>query len=108
MLQGLHARMWPLVDRREQPREIVPRLPDTIRYSETFNVFVVGGSIPNGDALDTLLVGYNNDGHVMFAASVSAGIPPEFRRSPTWRGYGYHAAHSPTCLTVLKDVGAKA
>jgi len=38
MLQGKDARLWPLEDRREQLREIVPTLPDTIRYSETFNV----------------------------------------------------------------------
>jgi bifunctional non-homologous end joining protein LigD len=38
MLQGKDVRPWPLDDRREQLREIVQRLPETIRYSETFNV----------------------------------------------------------------------
>src|SRR6516164_2580531 len=38
MLRGKDVRLWPLDDRREQLREIVPTLPDTIRYSETFNV----------------------------------------------------------------------
>ena len=32
------GRLWPLDDRREQLSEIVATLPDTIRYSETFNV----------------------------------------------------------------------
>src|SRR6516225_3135209 len=103
MLRGKDVRLWPLDDRREQLREIVPTLPDTIRYSETFNVplpelmravkkhqlegivakrarspyrsgerspewvkwranrgqeFVIGGYIPNGDAIDSLVVGY--------------------------------------------------
>lgn len=30
--------MWPLDDRREQLREIVTSPPDTIRFSETFNL----------------------------------------------------------------------
>ena len=38
MLRGKDVRLWPLEDRREQLREIIPALPDTIRYSETFNV----------------------------------------------------------------------
>jgi bifunctional non-homologous end joining protein LigD len=38
MLQGRDVRLWPLEDRREQLHEIVATLPDTIRYSETFNV----------------------------------------------------------------------
>jgi bifunctional non-homologous end joining protein LigD len=37
MLRGKDARLWPLDDRREQLREIIPLLPDAIRYSETFN-----------------------------------------------------------------------
>jgi len=32
------VRLWRLEDRREQLRETIPTLPDTIRYSETFNV----------------------------------------------------------------------
>jgi ATP-dependent DNA ligase len=38
MLRGKDVRLWRLDDRREQLREIVQRLPDTIRFSETFNV----------------------------------------------------------------------
>jgi DNA ligase D-like protein (predicted ligase) len=125
MVNGKDVRMWPLVDRREQLCEIVSTLPDTIRYSETFNVplselmqavrkhqlegivakragspyrsgersfdwvkwranrgqeFVVGGYIPNGDVLDSLLVGYYDGRDLIYAANVRAGIPPEFRR----------------------------
>jgi ATP-dependent DNA ligase len=103
MLRGKDVRMWPLDARREQLREIITPLPDTIRYSETFQVplselmravrkhqlegivakragseyrsgercgdwlkwranrgqeFVIGGYIPNGNALDSVLVGY--------------------------------------------------
>jgi bifunctional non-homologous end joining protein LigD len=103
MLHGKDVRLWPLHDRREQLREIVQRLPDTVQYSETFNVslaelmtavrkhrlegivakragspyrsgerspdwrkwranrgqeFVIGGYIPNSDAVDSILVGY--------------------------------------------------
>jgi DNA ligase D-like protein (predicted ligase) len=42
--------------------------------------FVAGGYIPNGDALDSLLVGYYEGRHLMYAASVRAGFSPEFRR----------------------------
>jgi DNA ligase D-like protein (predicted ligase) len=38
MLDGKDVRLWPLDERREQLREIIRPLPDTIRYSETFNV----------------------------------------------------------------------
>jgi bifunctional non-homologous end joining protein LigD len=31
MLRGKDVRLWPLDDRRDQLREIVPTLPDTIR-----------------------------------------------------------------------------
>jgi bifunctional non-homologous end joining protein LigD len=37
MLRGEDVRLWPLDERREQLREIVQLLPDTIRFSETFN-----------------------------------------------------------------------
>jgi bifunctional non-homologous end joining protein LigD len=42
--------------------------------------FVVGGYIPNGDALDSLLVGYYDGRDLIYAASIRAGIPTEFRR----------------------------
>lgn len=35
MFVGKDVRGWPLDDRREQPRQIIPPLPDTIRYSKT-------------------------------------------------------------------------
>jgi DNA ligase D-like protein (predicted ligase) len=125
MLRGKDVRMWPLDARREQLREIITPLPDTIRYSETFQVplselmravrkhqlegivakraespycsgersfdwvkwranrrqeFVIGGYIPNGDALDSLLVGYYRGRDLLYAASLRAGIPTKFRR----------------------------
>jgi ATP-dependent DNA ligase len=115
MLEGKDVRMWPLDDRREQLREIVSTLTDTIRYSETFKVplrelmravrehqlegivakradshyrsgersgewvkwranrsqeFVIGGYIANGDILDSLLVGYYEGRHLMYASSI--------------------------------------
>jgi DNA ligase D-like protein (predicted ligase) len=42
--------------------------------------FVVGGYIPNGDALDSLLVGYYDGRDLLYASGVRAGIPTEFRR----------------------------
>jgi DNA ligase D-like protein (predicted ligase) len=126
MLRGTDVRMWPLDDRRAQLREIVSPLPDTIRYSETFNVplselmravrkhqlegivakragsqyrsgercgdwlkwranrgqeFVIGGYTPNGDTLDSILVGYYEGRDLMYAGAVRAGIPSEFRRA---------------------------
>jgi ATP-dependent DNA ligase len=125
MLLGKDVRLQLLDNRRALLREIVQNLPDTIRYSETFDVplselvqavrnhqlegivakragspyrsgersfdwikwrsnrgqeFVIGGYIPNGDILDSLLVGYYQGRDLIYAASVRAGIPPEFRR----------------------------
>jgi len=125
MLRGKDVRLWPLDERREQLREIISTLPDTIRHSETFNVplpelmlavkkhelegivakragsqyrsgersrdwlkwranrgqeFVIGGYIPKGDALDSILVGYYEGCNLMYAASVRAGFSREFRR----------------------------
>ena len=42
--------------------------------------FVIGGYIPNGDVLESLLVGYYEGRDLMYAAAVRAGIPAEFRR----------------------------
>jgi len=42
--------------------------------------FVIGGYIPNGSVVDSLLVGYYNGREFMYAASVRAGLPSEFRR----------------------------
>ena len=38
MLHGKDVRLWTLEERRKQLRELLPNLPHTIRYSETFNV----------------------------------------------------------------------
>jgi ATP-dependent DNA ligase len=125
MLRGEDVRLWPLEQRRQQLHEVVRQLPDTIRFSETFEArlsqlirevrrhqlegivakragsqyrsgersgdwlkwranrgqeFVIGGYIPNGDALDSILVGYYIGRDLMYAASVRAGFSPEFRR----------------------------
>jgi ATP-dependent DNA ligase len=42
--------------------------------------FVIGGYIPNGDVLDSILIGYYKGRDLMYAASVRAGIRPEFSR----------------------------
>jgi bifunctional non-homologous end joining protein LigD len=148
MLRGKDVRLWRLEEGREQLREIVRTLPDTIRYSETFNVplaklvravkehqlegivakragspyrsgerspdwlkwranrgqeFVIGGYIPNGNVLDSILVGYYESRDLTYAASVRAGIPPEF-----WRALFAHfeKLHKPRCpFTNLPDRG---
>ena len=41
---------------------------------------MIGGYIPSDNILDSLLVGYYEGRHLMYAASVRAGIPPQFRR----------------------------
>jgi hypothetical protein len=41
--------------------------------------FVIGGYILNGNALDSILVGYFESRDFMYAGSVRAGIPSEFR-----------------------------
>ena len=38
MWQGKDGRGWPLEHRHQQLREVVQHLPDTIRFSETFDV----------------------------------------------------------------------
>lgn len=43
--------------------------------------FVIGGYVPNGDALESMLVGYYERRHLMYAATVRAGLPTEFRRA---------------------------
>jgi ATP-dependent DNA ligase len=154
MLHGKDVRLWPLDDRREQLREVVQTLPDTIRYSETFNVplaellravrkhrlegivakrvgsqyrsgersadwvkwrsnrgqeFVIGGYIPNGNALDSILVGYYDGRALMYAAGVRAGIPlssGEFSYL-TWKGCEYHDVRLPICRRLPKADGAK-
>ena len=41
---------------------------------------MIGGYIPDGDVLDSILVGYYAGRNLMYAASVRAVIPPEFRQ----------------------------
>jgi ATP-dependent DNA ligase len=154
MLQGKDVRSWPLDDRRGHLREIVQQLPDTIRYSETFNVplaelvravrkhqlegivakragsqyrsgerygdwlkwranrgqeFVIGGYIPNGDALDSILVGYSEGRDLLYAASVRTGSRRSFGGSSCliWRACEYHAVRLPICPIAVKGDGAK-
>jgi bifunctional non-homologous end joining protein LigD len=42
--------------------------------------FVIGGYLPSGDALDSILVGYYKGRDLIYAGSIRAGIPPEYRR----------------------------
>jgi hypothetical protein len=42
---------------------------------------VIGGYVRSGDAVDSILVGYYEGRDVMYAASVRAGIPTEYRRA---------------------------
>jgi hypothetical protein len=61
--------------------------------------FVVGGHMPNGDVLDSFLVGYYEGRKLMYAASVRASIPTDYRRSffHISKNCARHDAHSPTC-----------
>jgi bifunctional non-homologous end joining protein LigD len=43
--------------------------------------FVIGGYLPCGDVLDSILVGYYEGRHLIYAGSTRAGIPPEYRRA---------------------------
>jgi ATP-dependent DNA ligase len=42
--------------------------------------FVIGGYVPNANILDSLLIGYYDGRDLMYAGSVRAGMPLEFRR----------------------------
>jgi hypothetical protein len=55
--------------------------------------------MPNGDVLDSFLVGYYEGRKLMYAASVRAGIPTDYRRSffRISKSCARHDAHSPTC-----------
>jgi bifunctional non-homologous end joining protein LigD len=155
MLHGKDVRLSTLEDGREQLRALVPNLPDTIRYSETFNVplseltqavkkhqlkgivakrsgspyrsgersadwlkwranrgqeFVIGGYIPNGDALDLLLVGYYEGHRLMYAAGVRAGISAQYRVFCLLISTRcvYHAVRSQICPIAVRHAGAMA
>jgi bifunctional non-homologous end joining protein LigD len=43
--------------------------------------FVIGGYLPNGDVLDSILVGYYEGRDLIYAGSIRAGIAPEYRRA---------------------------
>jgi bifunctional non-homologous end joining protein LigD len=42
--------------------------------------FVIGGYLPNGEMLDSILVGYLKGRDLMYAGRIRAGLPAEFRR----------------------------
>lgn len=44
--------------------------------------FVIGGYMPSDNILDSLLFGYYEGRHLLYAAAVRAGIPSEFLASP--------------------------
>ena len=71
---------------------------------------VIGGYIPNGGAVDLILVGYYNGRDLMYVASVRAGISGEFRwvLLPHFAELQYRNARSSICLTAAKGAGAKA
>jgi ATP-dependent DNA ligase len=57
------------------------RSPDWLKWrANRGQEFVIGGYIPSGDALYSLLVGCYAGRDLMYGASVRAGIPTEFRR----------------------------
>jgi ATP-dependent DNA ligase len=152
MLRGKDVRSWSLEERRDRLREIVEHLPDTIRYSETFNTplsdlvravrqhqlegivakrvgshyrsgehcgdwlkwranrglkFVIGGYIPNGNLLDSILVGYYKGRDVRcrcprwHLSGIPAGLAAAFRRVADT------GARLATCPTDLKVAGAR-
>jgi hypothetical protein len=70
---------------------------------------VIGGYIPNGDALDSILVEYCEGRDLMCAASVRAGFWQDFRRVvlPHFEDPESHAAHSQGCQSMLRVVGGK-
>jgi bifunctional non-homologous end joining protein LigD len=41
--------------------------------------FVVGGYVPNGSAVDSILVGYYETGELLYAGSLRAGLTPASR-----------------------------
>ena len=42
--------------------------------------FVIGGYIPKGSMVDSLVVGHYSGCHLLYASAVRAGLPYEFRR----------------------------
>jgi ATP-dependent DNA ligase len=57
------------------------RSPDWVKWrANRGQQFFIGGYIPNGVALDSILVGYYEGRDLKYAANVRAGFSPEFRR----------------------------
>jgi ATP-dependent DNA ligase len=62
-------------------REKSVRFPDWVKWRANHGQeFVIGGYLSNGDALDSILVGYYMGHDLMYAGRVRAGIPSELRR----------------------------
>jgi ATP-dependent DNA ligase len=67
---------------RRQPVRSGERSGDWVKWrANRGQEFVIGGYLPNGNVLDSILVGYYEGRYLMYAAGVRAGIPPEFRRA---------------------------
>jgi ATP-dependent DNA ligase len=72
--------------------------------------FVIGGGyIPNGDPLDSILVGYYKGRDFMYAASVRARIASEFRRVLVPHFEELRVAGCPFAISPIeaKDVGVR-
>jgi ATP-dependent DNA ligase len=58
------------------------RSPDWLKWrANRGQEFVIGGYIPDGDMVDSLLVGYYEGHNLMYGANVRAGFQPELRRA---------------------------
>jgi ATP-dependent DNA ligase len=65
-----------------QAVERLPKGGDWLKWrANRGQEFVIGGYLPNGSALDSLLVGYYEGRDLMYAASVRAGLSSESRRA---------------------------
>jgi ATP-dependent DNA ligase len=71
--------------------------------------FVIGGYTLNGNARDSILVGYYKGRDFMYAGRVRAGIPSEFRLAPPPYFEKLRVPRCPSLIyrTVLKGAGAR-
>jgi ATP-dependent DNA ligase len=71
--------------------------------------FVIGGYVPNGAVLDSILVGYYDKRDLMYAARVRPGLSSELRRIllPQLEALKYVDARSVTCPSAATDIGAR-
>jgi bifunctional non-homologous end joining protein LigD len=153
MLCGRDVRFWPLQERRTEVPQAIKGLPDTIRYSEIFDVpladleravrenqlegivakragspygpgercgdwlkwranrgqeFVIGGYLPNGSALDSLLVGYYEAAILCMLRAFAQASHPSFAGHCRYifRTFRSTNVHLSICPTVAKDAGA--